>query len=270
VTAVHAVSEQPPRLLIVTRPAGQAAAWVRDLRGLGCSAQALPLIAIAPAADSQPVLATWQRLQEFALLMFVSANAVKHFFALRPSGCAWPGALRAGATGPGTAAALLAAAVPASAIVQPAADAENFDSEALWAQLAPEPWAGRRVLVVRGEDGRDWLADAWQKQGAQVEFVAAYQRQVPTLSSDEQDLLRQAQAQPAAHLWLFSSSQAVAHLRLLAPRADWQCSAALASHPRIAQAARTVGFGMVSVAAPSVSAVVQCLRQWPPIQSAAL
>jgi uroporphyrinogen-III synthase len=258
------------RLLIVTRPPAQAAAWVQELQALGQRAQALPLIAIAAAADGAPVIAAWQRLPELALLMFVSANAVQQFFTLRPGATDWPMSLRAGATGPGTAAALLAAGLPASSIVQPPADAASFDSEALWAQLAHEPWAGRKVLVVRGEDGRDWLADVLHARGAQVAFVAAYQRQVPQLNACDLALLRQAEVQPAAHLWLFSSSQALAHLRLLAPAADWRGSVALASHLRIAQAAREAGFGDVAVVAPSAAAVVARLNEWPSIQSQAL
>jgi len=43
--------------LIVTRPAAQAAAWVRELQVLGQPAHALPLIDIGPAADLAPVRA---------------------------------------------------------------------------------------------------------------------------------------------------------------------------------------------------------------------
>jgi uroporphyrinogen-III synthase len=245
-----------PCVVIVTRPLAQAAAWVQALQDLGQPAQALPLIAIEPVADSAPLRSAWQRLPAFALVMFVSANAVQQFFACRPAACVWPALLRAGATGPGTTAALLAAGVPASDIVQPAADAGNFDSEALWAQLQHEAWVARKVLVVRGQEGRDWLADALHARGATVEFVAAYQRQLPRLGAQEQSLLADAQTNPSACLWLFSSSQAVAHLRVLAPQASWLRSAALASHSRIAQAAREAGFGHVAEVAPSVAAVV--------------
>ena len=121
--------------LIVTRPAAQAAAWVDDLRALGVNAVALPLIVIAPAADTAPVHAAWRRLDAFALLVFVSANAVLHFFAERPADAPWPAGLLAGATGPGTAVALREAGLADTAIVEPAADAPSFDSEALWARL---------------------------------------------------------------------------------------------------------------------------------------
>ena len=89
-------------LVIVTRPAAQAAVWVEALQALGQPAQALPLIEIGPADDAAPLRQAWQGLAGCALVMFVSANAVQAFFA-HAEGAAWPAGLRAGATGPGTA-----------------------------------------------------------------------------------------------------------------------------------------------------------------------
>jgi len=254
--------------LIVTRPAAQAAAWVAELQALGHDAVALPLIDIGPPADAAPVLDAWQRLAQFRLVMFVSANAVQQFFAL--AGGPWPTGVRAASTGPGTSAALRGAGVPAVSIVEPPADGGVFDSEALWAHLAHEDWAGARVLVVRGEEGRDWLAETLRGRGALVEFVAAYQRRPPQRDAASSALLQQALAAPQAHAWLFSSSEAVGHLKQLAPGADWSASRALASHPRIAQAARDAGFGDVQLlAAPSAQAVSVWVAQRPSIQSAA-
>ena len=81
--------------LIVTRPAAQAAAWVSALQVLGLDAQALPLIRIAALHDLAPVQAAWRALDSLALVMFVSANAVEHFFAARPLGAVWPDAVLA-------------------------------------------------------------------------------------------------------------------------------------------------------------------------------
>jgi uroporphyrinogen-III synthase len=253
--------------LIVTRPLAQAGPWVRALRELGLQASALPLIAIEPLADLRAVQSAWRDLHQTALVIFVSANAVQHFFAARADraggehAAAWPTGVLAGATGPGTAAALEAAGVAESLIVQPAADAPSLDSEALWAQLAARDWRGRRVLVVRGEAGRDWLADTLRACGAQAEFVAAYRRRAPQWTGDEQALLARARAQPQAYLWLFSSSEAVAHLGALVPGADWARSHAYATHSRIAQAARALGFGQVRVVASLPEAVARQLSQ---------
>lgn len=260
-------------LLIVTRPRAQAGAWVNELLALGQKARALPLIDIVAVADAGPVRSAWSRLDGFALIVFVSANAVAGFFAAAPPGAAWPAQLQAGSTGPGTSAALLAAGVARQALIEPDAAAGSFDSEALWARLAVQSWADKQVLLVRGEAGRDWLAETLRAHGAKVEFIAAYARRAPQPDATEQALLRQALAEPAAHLWLFSSSEALRHLDALAPAADWSAAQAMASHPRIAQAARELGFGRVELVAPMPPAVAGRAAAWaagggPRLQSA--
>jgi uroporphyrinogen-III synthase len=245
--------------LIVTRPAAQAQAWVQALQALQVDACSLPLLAIEPVADLAPLHAAWRRLDTQALVMFVSANAVQQFFAARPLGAQWPAAVAAASTGPGTTAALMAAGV--KRVEQPPPLELQFDSEALWRQLSTRPWQGQQVLIVRGEEGRSWLADAWCQAGAQVQLLVAYRRLAPRLDEQEALLLQQAQARPDQHRWLFSSSEAVGHLRALAPQADWRGSWALASHARIAQAAREAGFERVDVVAPDPQAVAQRLAQ---------
>lgn len=254
--------------VIVTRPAAQAAAWVAQLQALGVDAAALPLIGIQPPDDPAPVQAAWRALAGVALAFFVSPNAVQHFFALRPAGAPWPAAVQAGSPGPGTGAALREAGLDEEQIVEPSADAPRFDSEALWARIEGRDWAGRRVLVVRGEEGRDWLAETLRARGAAVDYIAAYRRVPPTADAEGRALLAAAQARPAEHLWLFSSSEAVGHLRALAPAADWRAAWAAASHPRIVEAARAAGFGRVD-AVPPEPARVAMLAKAPPIQSPA-
>ncbi len=243
--------------VIVTRPAAQAGDWVRALRNAGLDAQVLPLIDIAPAADLAPLQAAWRALPGMSLVMFVSANAVQHFFAACPlPTAAWPPGVLAAAAGPGTADSLLQAGVPPAQLVSPPRDAPAFDTEALWALLQHRPWQGRQALVVRGDGGRDWLADTLRAQGTSVGFVPAYRRVLPQPDSAGLAVLDRAQAAPASQLWLFSSSEAVFNLQTLRPASRWNAAVALATHARIAQAARAVGFGQVHEVPPQRAAVV--------------
>jgi uroporphyrinogen-III synthase len=247
--------------VIVTRPQPQADEWVARLHAAGLAAAALPLLQIDAPADTAPVRQAWAALAQAALVVFVSPNAVDRFFALQPPGSAWPAATWAGSTGPGTSQALRRHGVPAKALVEPAADAGRFDSEGLWAELASRrDWRGAMVMIVRGEAGRDWLAGTLQAQGAAVRFVEAYRRAAPVWSDAEQALVRDAAAQPARHLWLFSSSEAIGHLRRLAPDACRPEALALATHPRIAATAQAAGFGRVMLVPPGVEATVQAVR----------
>jgi len=240
--------------LLVTRPQPQADEWVAALRARGVPALALPLIEIEPDADA--AAAAWLALDAQRLVVFVSPNGVQSFFAQRPASGHWPAERWAAATGPGTSRALRAAGVPSEAILEPSHDAVQFDSEALWRRLQPMAWRGQRVLVVRGDGGRDWLAERLREQGAEVAFVQAYRRSAPRLDGALRTRLDALRAAPARHAWLFSSSQAVVHLQQLMPQSDWSAGCALATHPRIADTLREAGFGAVWSVRPTLDAVV--------------
>ncbi len=258
-------------MLLVTRPQPQADEWLARLSTLGVEAAALPLLAISAAPDPAAVARSWRGLAARDLVVLVSPSAVQQYFAQRPSDApAWPDRLLAGSTGPGTASALAAAGVSPALIVSPPAELGQFDSQALWRclQARRRDWAGASVLVVRGEGGRDWLAEQLRGVGAGLDFVTAYRRVLPAWQAAEQQRLAQALAAPQGHVWLFSSSQALRNLRLLAPAADWSASRAIATHGRIADAATRAGFGQVLEALPTpqavASALTRSIQSWPP------
>lgn len=264
--------------VLVTRPAAEAGAWVADLQARGIPAEALPLIEISPAADLGPAHDSWSAMGSYAALMFVSGNAVQYFFAARPASAAGalPPQLRFMAPGPGTARRLAAAGVPVGQIDMPPLEAARFDSQSLWAVVGQRAWAGQRVLIVRGQSGpapaaevsealpteaatpgRDWLARRWKDAGAAVEFVTVYQRHPPHL--DAAALSRIGRGSHDGSVWLFSSSEALAYL----PRpagADWSQARAIATHPRIAQAARDAGWGVVVDSRPALDDIVASIE----------
>ena len=170
------------------------------------------------------------------------------------------------ATGPGTRDALLAQSVPADLIDSPAADAVQFDSEALWSRVQHQVKPGDKVLIVRGSssntkdaegaesgrmNGRPWLADQLTAAGVRVDVVVSYQRSAPVFDAAQMALMVQAATDKS--VWLLSSSEAVANLRTVSGLAldlNWSKARAIATHPRIAQAARDAGFGVVYESRP--------------------
>lgn len=260
---------------LITRPEPEASQWVAALQTQGVAAEAFPLMCIGPAPD----LARLQRVREdwhqYRAVMFVSGNAARHFFDQN-----WPLALagqaeaatktiafpRIWAPGPGTARTLQALGVPAGSIDQPAAQAAQFDSESLWQQVGGSLRAGDQVLIVRGSDGsqpqphgsgREWLSAHIQHAGAQVDYVAAYTRTAPTFTHAA--LARARQAAEAGAPWLLSSAQALGFLLAALPAQHWGRARALATHPRIAQAARAAGFGSVTECRPALADVASAL-----------
>ncbi len=261
--------------VIVTRPEREAQRWVRDLSGLGIAAQAFPLIEIAALEDRSALQAAARALARYIGVMFVSGQAVQHFFSANPGlklefSAQHAIKTRAWATGPGTARALLLAGVAPQRVDAPAAQSGQFDSEALWSLVANQVHPGDRVLIVRGADltvqtdgdsgaGRDWFAAQVQQVGASAQFVAAYTRGVPELGSHELALARD--WADDGSVWLFTSSQAVANLLALVPRVSWTRARALATHPRIAQTVREAGFGQVQQCRPALADVAAVFEQ---------
>jgi uroporphyrinogen-III synthase len=260
--------------LIVTRVQPHAQTWVKSFQDKGHEALALPLIEVGPIADTTALALAWQHWADYVGVMFVSSHAVNYFFASKPPLAPIQIALsaidtRAWATGPGTHAALLKQGVAADLINSPAADGGQFDSEALWQQVSGLVTPGAKVLIVRGDSadadspneagvGRDWFAQQVQHAGARVDFVVAYRRAAPSWSQAERALACSA-AQDGS-VWIFSSSEALTHLQTLLPKQNWHLARAVATHARIAVAARNLGFGVVRESLPTLHAVLSSIE----------
>jgi uroporphyrinogen-III synthase len=262
--------------VLVTRPQQEARQWVNALADAGYEAQALPLIQVAPAPHPETVVSAWQRLHEFDAVMFVSGNAVDHFFALKPAAALVLDAqgaikIRAFVTGPGSFAALRRHHVEPDHIDMPAREAGQFDSEALWAVVRERVVPGFRVLIVRGAgsaetpdeadaegSGRDWFANQVRSAGGRVEFVVAYQRRAPQLGAQEQAVAHAAAEDGS--VWLFSSSEAIANLGAACVGQSWARARAVVTHARIAQAARAAGFGLVCESRPTLAALMASIE----------
>jgi uroporphyrinogen-III synthase len=261
--------------VIVTRVQPQAQVWASSLSALGHPAIALPLIEVAPLADKRRVIEAWEHWEDYNAVMFVSAAAVTYFFKEKPPATLVEQAraainTRVWVTGPGSRAAVLAQGIDPALIDAPAHHENQFDSEALWRRVATSVSAGTRVLIVRGSDssdevstssqglGRDWLAQQVQKHGGLVDFVVAYQRQAPVWSAQQLALAQTASSDGS--VWLFSSSEAVQHLQNLLQQQDWSRASAIATHPRIAQAAQALGFIQVKVASATIPAVLASIE----------
>ena len=265
--------------VVITRPEPDNQRWAAQLQALGHRTLSLPLMQIAPSTHPQALQALTEALAHwphYRALMFVSTNAVRYFFAhplVQAAGIA-PAtlAVRCWSPGPGTSHALRAAGIAPALIDAPAAQAAQFESETLWQQVAGQVQPGDRVLIVRGAEpgggtqpaqgsGRAWLAQQLAAHGAQAVFAPVYERHPPSADAAWQAQLQACLAQPAR--WLFSSSECVLNLQQLCTPALpglWQAHTALATHPRIAQQARTLGFADVIESRPALDDLHRCIQ----------
>jgi uroporphyrinogen III methyltransferase/synthase len=237
----------------------------------------------------------------YALVFFVSPNAIEHAFgraqalgvpladALACRDGAWPivavvgpGSVQALArygVRPGSHQVLAPAGALADALTDGQADAVpsansssnaeliRYDSEALVAALdatvGRAALAGHDVLIVRGDGGREWFADALRDAGARVHPVMAYQRAVP---QPDETAWRQIEAllDGAPHVWVLTSSEGIRNLDTMARARFGECddsgsgaaaqsrfsalkrAPVIVTHSRIAAAAVSAGFDTIT------------------------
>ena len=226
----------------MTRPREQSARLAALLEAAGARPLVYPAIEIAEPGDPAAASAALARLTQFDLAVFISPTAVRKAFA-RIS--AWPAALAAAAVGRGTARELEQHGVHPALVPESGAD-----SEALLALPGLAQMAGKRVLVLRGEGGRELLGQTLEARGARVEYAELYRRVPP--AADPAPLL-QAWARDEVHAVTITSASG---LRNLVERLGPQGADALrrtplfAAHRRIADEARRLGVREVLVAGP--------------------
>ncbi|MFM0369602.1 fused uroporphyrinogen-III synthase HemD/membrane protein HemX [Paraburkholderia aspalathi] len=259
--------------VVITRPAGQSNELIAQLAAAGVAVLDFPLIDIAPVTDEAPLRAALASLERYALVVFVSPNAVDHAFAR--SDAILPHALPIGVVGPGSVQALArhGVAAPAYTIISPPSvaddDTARFDSEGLFAAidtaLGATSLEGKRVLIVRGDGGREWLADRLREAGAEVETVAAYRRLVPEPSIGGWARVHALLA-GAPHAWLLTSSEGVRNLHELAQEhltadeiTQLKHANLVTPHPRIAQTARALGFDSITVSGAGDERIARAL-----------
>ncbi|CAE6963234.1 hypothetical protein R69608_06641 [Paraburkholderia nemoris] len=259
--------------VVITRPAGQSNELIAQLAAAGVDVLDFPLIDIAPVTDEAPLRAALASLERYALVVFVSPNAVDHAFAR--SDAIWPHALPIGVVGPGSVQALArhGVAAPAYTIISPSSapeeDTARFDSEGLFAAidtaLGATSLEGKRVLIVRGDGGREWLADRLREAGAELETVAAYRRLVPEPSIGGWARVHALLA-GAPHAWLLTSSEGVRNLHELAQEhltadeiTQLKHADLVTPHPRIAQTARALGFDSITVSGAGDERIARAL-----------
>lgn len=233
------------RRVVVTRPAGQSAHLAALIRAAGGEPLLFPALEIFDAEDLQPVLALIERLDAFDLAIFVSANAVNRALALVRARRAWPPALRVATVGRGSERELQRQGF--AAVIAPS---ERFDSEGLLDLPELRQVQGKRVVIFRGESGRELLGDTLAARGATVEYAECYRRGRP--HADPAPLLARC-ARGEIDAFSVTSSEGLANLHEMLGEAGAPClknTPLFAPHERIAAAARALGVRTVVLTGP--------------------
>ncbi len=230
------------RRIWVTRPRNQSAKLRNLLETAGAQAVMLPLLEIAPPLDSAPLQGALAHLGDYDLAVFVSPSALEKVFGslLAP----WPNSLPVAVMGPGSA--TLAEELGIPSILKPS---YRFDSAGLLQEPALQHLTGKRIVLFRGESGREELPQTLINRGAQLDCISAYRRLPPAFDKDR----LAAELAAGCDGIIISSSEAAQHLFCLAgdkTRQQLQSQLYFAPHVRIAET--LAGLGATSVCQSTV------------------
>ena len=156
---------------LILRPEPQASELARQLRAAGHRPVVSPLLSIAPGRELTKLAS---ELLQSELIIAVSAQAVEQATThLRQADLDWPERTYL-AVGSTTAESWLASGVSADY-------PEDARSEGLLAHTKLQQVAGKSILILRGDGGRELLGETLRTRGASVSYCECYQRYWPNL-----------------------------------------------------------------------------------------
>ncbi len=239
--------------IVVTRPREQADGLLRRIEQLGGKPLLFPLLEIEAVRDDRVLREQMGRIGQVDLAIFVSPNAVRYgLAAIRATG-PLPSMLKIATVGQGSAKALREQGI--AHVIVPT---ERFDSEGLLALPDMQNVAGTRVMIFRGDGGRELLGDTLKARGAVVEYVTCYLRSksgldLTVLQTAAPDVLTVTSTEALTHLWEMLDEAQRRALREIP---------LFLSHERIAAAARQQGWQHVVVTESGDDGLLSGLIAW--------
>lgn len=246
--------------LLLTRPEDESAALGVVLAEVGIFSSSLPLLEIEPIPASDTMRRVIGALASYCAIIVVSKPAARIAVQLLQRYGQQTDGLKWFSVGAAT------AQILDSHGLDVGFPAQGDDSEALLelaalrqAVAGPDP----QVLIMRGEGGRELLAERLRALGASVDYLELYRRGLPDYAPTA--LPERIDAERLNGL-VVSSGQGFEHLHRLAG-ADWPRLARLplfVPSPRVAELARAAGAQtVVDCRGASAAALLTALREHP-------
>lgn len=251
--------------VVLTQPSPRVDRLERRLRELGHDPLALPLSRLVDRTTDRGVRELVARLGDFDWIVLVSPAAIGA--AARLPDARWPVSTGIAVIGPGSLQALVDSGLPVEPgrVLVPAGP--PFDADALIATAPLRAAQGLRILVLRGEGGRDGWIERLRARGAFVETCALYRREPIEPPQAALACLRAMLEAGPAPVFVFTQVDAVVRLEALLAHAMLAARAhaapALAIHARIAAALERSGWSDVRVIAPGDQALAAALELAP-------
>lgn len=254
------LSNRARHTVLVTRPHGQHEPLITALQQAGWPCEHLPLMSIEAIEDNPLIKSTIMDLDQFQHVICVSANAARlatdwidQYWPQMPFGMHWYAVGEASAR-------------PFNALdIFPQVPHQAL-TEGLLALDGLQTITGDKVLILRGEGGRETLAESLTARGAEVQYLELYRRLLcPISPTDLQQLIEQ----HTVHYVVLTSGELVQHFinSCSAHTESFAANALKNLHfivpsERVATLARSQGVQTVSVSQGAHhDAILECLHR---------
>ncbi len=169
------------QLILNTRPAHQQAELSGLLEQEGAQILSFPVIEIVAHESAITRQRLTRQLSAYDILLFVSRNAVDHAFRYIDNTQFKPGVCF-GVIGTATRSALAQWVKQLDSCLLAGAP---YSSETLLEADALQQVRGKRVLIVRGQEGRNLLGEELSARGAEVDYCEVYRRTLPRCAASD-------------------------------------------------------------------------------------
>ena len=244
--------------ILITRPAEQSESLTQLIMEAGGEVVSVPLLAIEPLDDLRPAASLLNSTPPWDWLIFISTNAVRVAFSMAEWHQKDLSRTKIAAIGAATREALEAEGVVVDVLPE-----SQYNSEGLLSDPRLLEVNGQRMLIVRGEGGRETLAEGLRHRGGEVFYAETYRR-----SRIHFDVLAEALKMGTLASYdavVITSGEALTHLT------EWLQTALLEEHhrpllvvpgPRLVALAHQLGWPLVMAADDALDeSLARALRQ---------
>ncbi len=245
--------------IVVTRPKRQAQDLCVQLEELGAEVISFPVLGIEPLDTSRLLKSMSRQSTAFDLAIFISPNAVEFGLSPLQSESLIGSHSAIAAVGKGSARALQERGIAVDVIPE-----QRFDSESLLAMPRLHSVAGQHIAIVKGEGGRDLLADTLRQRAAVVTEIPCYCRIKP---DSDPKVLQQSWQNQGLDLIIVTSNEGLENLVEMVgveSRSDLFKTQLVVLSQRAVALATTLGFlhtPLVAVQA-SDSGLIETVQSW--------
>lgn len=165
--------------VLITRPAHQAKALAAQTQSYGGIAIQFPTLEII-GTNIKKVILGIKKLKEYDFVIFISPNSVFNTAEIiHDIWPLWPKNTNTITTGPGTALALMQHNLPCDNCPE-----RDFNGTGLLNLTTLQDIKQKKILIIKGEGGRLYLAKGLKARGAQVDNLNVYKRRLPKIDKD--------------------------------------------------------------------------------------